>query len=160
METVTRFTVYGEAAPQGSKRGFVIKRANGSHGVAMVESSREVKSWRQQVAAAACQARASHKLATGPIRLELHFFRSRPKTHYGSGKRATRVKDSAPRYPVSKPDVDKLTRAIGDALTGILWRDDSQVVSLVACKHWGVPERCEVAVYEIDETSERESEAA
>jgi Holliday junction resolvase RusA-like endonuclease len=32
------------------------------------------------------------------------------------------------------PDLDKLIRAILDALTGVVWRDDGQVVDIVASK--------------------------
>lgn len=38
--------------------------------------------------------------------------------------------------PLGPPDVDKLARGVDDALTGMLWRDDAQVVRLVAEKRW------------------------
>jgi Holliday junction resolvase RusA-like endonuclease len=34
------------------------------------------------------------------------------------------------RYPTTKPDLDKLARAVLDALTGVYYLDDAQVVSL------------------------------
>ncbi len=37
------------------------------------------------------------------------------------------------------PDLDKLCRACLDSLTGIVWRDDSQVVRLEANKDYGAP---------------------
>jgi crossover junction endodeoxyribonuclease RusA len=47
---------------------------------------------------------------------------------------------SAPKkkqtWPVHRPDLDKLVRAVLDALTGSIIIDDSQVVSLVATKEW------------------------
>lgn len=36
---------------------------------------------------------------------------------------------SAPHYPAVKPDATKLVRAVEDALTGICWRDDAQIVN-------------------------------
>ena len=45
---------------------------------------------------------------------------------------------------VVRPDIDKICRACGDAFTGVLYEDDAQVVSLVARKHYGTPERVEV----------------
>lgn len=158
MATRIEFEVLGEAKPQGSKRGFVVRRRDGSHGVAMAESSRDVKSWRQQVAAVAFATMLGRPAIIGPVRVELHFFRARPKGHYGSGKNATAIKGSAPPHPISKPDVDKLSRAVCDALTGIVWRDDSQVIQLVACKHWGEPARCEVIV--VDATTQEQRGAA
>lgn len=43
--------------------------------------------------------------------------------------------------PVSKPDVDKLARALLDALTGVAWVDDSQVIHLSVSKHYRHPTR-------------------
>lgn len=156
--TVIRFEVLGAAKPQGSKRGFVVRRRDGSHGVAMAESCREVKSWRQQVAAQAYAAKRGGPLIAGPVEIEMHFFRVRPRTHYGAGKNATKIKPKSPKYPISAPDVDKLARAVNDALKGVIWRDDSQVVRQVACKHWGSVDRCEIVIREI--AAEQESEAA
>ena len=46
-----------------------------------------------------------------------------------------------------KPDYDKLVRAVNDPLTGILWRDDSQVFSSLVEKHYATGSTCaEVAV--------------
>jgi hypothetical protein len=46
-----------------------------------------------------------------------------------------RVHEWTPEHVV-KPDLDKLVRAVGDALTGILYRDDAQIVSLNASKRF------------------------
>ena len=35
---------------------------------------------------------------------------------------------------------DKLQRAVGDALTRLAWRDDSQIVAWHAYKHYTTPE--------------------
>lgn len=36
-----------------------------------------------------------------------------------------------------KPDLDNLVKALKDALTGIVWKDDAQIVSLCARKTYG-----------------------
>jgi crossover junction endodeoxyribonuclease RusA len=56
---------------------------------------------------------------------------------------------SAPKsriWPSRKPDADKLLRATLDALTGILWYDDAQVVEVMAAKRYGAPESVSVQV--------------
>ena len=58
----------------------------------------------------------------------MEFFFPRPKSHYRTGKHAADLKADAPLYHTNKPDVDKLERCVLDALTGVLWKDDSQVV--------------------------------
>ena len=42
-------------------------------------------------------------------------------------------------WPDRRPDLDKLCRACLDSLTGIVWRDDTQVVHLEASKDYGAP---------------------
>jgi len=39
-------------------------------------------------------------------------------------------------YPVGRPDIDNLQKTIFDALNGVLWRDDSQIVQLQARKFY------------------------
>lgn len=121
--------VVGTPAPQGSKRHV-------GHGV-MIESSKLVKPWRQDVRAAAIEAleAGGPTFPTGPVSLAVTFRVARPKGHYRTGKHAALLRDSAPVWPAVKPDVSKLVRATEDALTEAgVWRDDAQVASLVAFK--------------------------
>jgi len=85
------------------------------------------------------------------VALELTFHRARPKGHYGSGSRRDAVRPSSPAFPVTKPDSLKLGRAVEDSLTGVVFRDDSQVVEHRIAKRWGTPPRVEVAVFELSE---------
>ena len=80
------------------------------------------------------------------VEVELGFFFARPKAHFGSGRNAGTVLASAPRHMTVMPDVDKLARAALDALTGIVFKDDSQINRLIAVKGYGEPERLEVIV--------------
>lgn len=72
------------------------------------------------------------------VSVKLEFHMPRPKSHYGTGKYATRLRKSAPsEYScVAKPDLDKLVRAVLDCGTGILWVDDAQVVSISCSKRY------------------------
>lgn len=62
----------------------------------------------------------------------------RPASHYGTGRNREQVKPSAPASHTQTPDLDKLLRLVGDALTiaGVL-RDDSQIHTIIAKKQWG-----------------------
>ena len=51
--------------------------------------------------------------------------------------------------PVKKPDCDNIAKAILDALNGLAYEDDSQIVSAVILKRYGFPARVEVMLYEI-----------
>lgn len=110
------FFVPGKPAPQGSKRHV-------GRGI-LVESSKEVGPWRERVALAAHNAMSGRALFDGAVSVCLNFVLPRPK--------------SAPksRTPAAtkRPDLDKLERAVLDALTGVCFADDSQVVSLSGYK--------------------------
>jgi crossover junction endodeoxyribonuclease RusA len=107
--------VPGRPAPQGSKRHV--------GGGRMVESSKAVGPWRTMVAWHAAQVYRGAPL-DGPLRVALVFVMPRPS---GTPKRSTPA-------AIKRPDTDKLSRAVFDALSGVVWRDDSQVVELHAFK--------------------------
>ena len=142
MEPI-EFVVFGEPKPQGSKRAVPIRRKGGAivmgkHGpmTRVIDDNPQTKAWRQEVAQVASQAYAG-PLLTGPVALTLLFHRPRPKSHFGTGRNAGRLKASAPEHPTTRPDTLKLARAVEDALTGVIWRDDSQVVRQSLEKRYG-----------------------
>ncbi|MFB7496024.1 RusA family crossover junction endodeoxyribonuclease [Streptomyces sp. NPDC056161] len=120
-------TVYGAPAPQGSKSPKRNKHTNRIH---LVESSKYVKPWRDDVVAASLQARGrGWKPLTGPLAAEMIFTLTRPKTHFGTGRNSERVRPSAPWIPAGVPDLSKLARSTEDALTTAgIYRDDALVV--------------------------------
>ena len=125
--------VPGVAAPQGSKKGF--SRA-GSTRVQMVESSARVKPWRESIRAAALAEMGDDWTPIdGPVEVTITYYLPRPKSHYGTGRNAGQLKPTVPLAHTTKPDIDKLDRAVLDALTSAgVWRDDSQVWSLYPVK--------------------------
>lgn len=117
------FWVPGAPASQGSKRAFV---AGGK--AVIVEDCARNRSWRLDVAAAAAAAMGPGPAFTGPVILSAQFHFPRPGAHFGSGRNAGCLRATAPRYPGRKPDLSKIVRALEDALTGIVYRDDAQIV--------------------------------
>lgn len=128
--------VHGVPAPQGSKNAFAIKKGGAYTGrTVVVEQSRGVEPWRQAVRAEA--QRQDGRFETGPVSVDVLFWLPRPKSHYGSGRNAAKLKESAPRYHASQPDLDKLARAVLDAVVqGGAIRDDSQIAVLHAEKFY------------------------
>lgn len=127
MSDTIEFTVAGVPAPQGSKRGFV----RGTR-VVMVESSSRLMPYRAAVAAEARFA-WPHPPLTESVTLDVVFTFVRPRSHLN---KIGVARPSAPPSP-ARPDLDKLLRAIGDAMTGIIYRDDSQISSITATKAYG-----------------------
>ncbi len=111
-------TVLGTPMPKGSKsfKGMV----NG-HAV-MVESSKGLKPWAEAVKWAALE-HGGHQ--TGPVNVQLMFTMPKPKS--APKRRRT--------FPDKKPDLDKLVRAVFDALVAVgTIEDDARVISLRAYK--------------------------
>lgn len=51
--------------------------------------------------------------------------------------------------PTKKPDVDNVLKGVMDALTGVIWQDDSQVCDIVCVKRYSENPRIEFYVYDI-----------
>ena len=121
-------TAYGLPAPQGSKRHV-------GRGV-MVESSKNVKPWREAVKAAALDTQhPGWLLLDEPLAVEMVFTFARPRGHYRTGRNAHLLRENAPTRPATLPDLSKLVRSTEDALTDAgIWRDDARVVECTARK--------------------------
>ena len=138
------FQVIGHPQPGGSKKAFPIRRAGRLTGqVAVTDSNPRAKQWAQHVIAAAITATDQHHNGwtplTGPLLLDVLFVLPRPAGHYGTGRNTQTVRAGAPSHPHVRPDVTKLIRVVEDALTGIVWRDDAQIVNQHARKRYGHP---------------------
>lgn len=107
----------------------------GSH--AGVYTPAKADAWKAAVALAV--AREMAEPWGGPLHVGVTFQMPRPKGHYGSGRNSDKVKPGAPIAPTGRPDLDNLVKAVLDALRGIAWGDDTQVVSLHARKVWADP---------------------
>lgn len=83
----------------------------------------------------------------GPVAVRVTFEFARPGSHYGTGKNAAYIKDSAPVWHSQTPDVDKCLRLVCDALTvaGVV-RDDRQVALTRAAKTWAAQDRTRLEV--------------
>jgi Holliday junction resolvase RusA-like endonuclease len=113
------FQVYGDPIPQGSKRAFIVK----DRAVVVDTNAPKLRTWRAEMVEAARSAMDDEQFG-GPVEVEIFFFLRSPK----------RAKF---KYPATRPDIDKLTRAVLDALTasGVI-RDDAQVTDLTAHKRY------------------------
>ena len=122
--------VYGTPAPQGSK----VHVGNGR----MIESSKKVGPWREDVKLAALRAldeTPSWDRHHALVQLHVTFTLARPAFHFRTGKAAHLLRPGAPPLPGLKPDLDKLLRSTGDALTTAgVYDDDARIVQVFARK--------------------------
>lgn len=118
------FFVPGRVAPQGSKRYVGGNKASGGR---FIEASKYLPAWRSAVTESAKQAIAAHDWVTvdGPVEMTITFYIDRPAS----------ISEKKRPLPIVPPDIDKLCRAILDALTNAgVYGDDGQVVKLHASK--------------------------
>ena len=119
------FHVPGVPATKGSWRPIKLKSGK----VFMKPDAPRYGSWTADVKSAAMAAGVKCQ-ETGTLQMTLTFFMQRPKDHYRKSGGVPLVKITAPNFHGKKPDGDKLERCIMDALTGIAYKDDSQVAVL------------------------------
>lgn len=114
------FHVPGVAVPKGSRSTFRGRS---------VESSKRWPEWKERVQLHAIEARGKAaiqgrtKRFLDAITITVTFMLPKPQR---------------PKHErhITRPDLDKLVRGINDALTGILWEDDSQVTVIMAVKRY------------------------
>lgn len=112
VEPILAFAVYGVPAPQGSKQGFI----RGGK-VVLKEQSAGLDPWRKAVRQVATMAVTEWSRATGKRWVALNEpVVIRPSITMPPTKAAT---SSHRVYCTSTPDLDKLLRAIGDALSPV-----------------------------------------
>jgi crossover junction endodeoxyribonuclease RusA len=106
---INSFFVAGEPVTQGSMNVF--------RGRAVHRNAAKLMEWRNTIAS-----RYQGDIHSGPMSIQLDFILIKPRT-------------SVRTYP--RLDIDKLIRAVLDALTGHAYKDDSQVISVIATKAFG-----------------------
>jgi len=134
------FEVHGIAQPKGSAKAFVpfkwaadAVRAAKATGqpkpprAIVTQDNPRSKGWEQLVAEQA-QTVAAEGAFFGPIVVAVTFALPRP---LGLPQKI--------RHHVKHLDLDKLVRSVLDALTGVLYLDDKQVVEVHARKYYAVP---------------------
>ena len=116
---IVTFRVFGIAQPKGSTKAFMVK---GRPFPVVTSDNPKAKGWQQLVGEQA-QTVAQAGLFVGPVAVAIVFQLPRP---ISLPKRIV--------HHLTAPDIDKLARCCLDGLTGVLYRDDSQVVELRARK--------------------------
>jgi crossover junction endodeoxyribonuclease RusA len=131
------FAVEGIPKTKGSMKAL----RRGSR-VVVINDSERTGAWeaRIRVAARAAARSVAFRPLSGPVCVSVTFRLPRPVS---SIRRDGTPRARADLFPVKKRsgDLDKLQRPVLDALTGIAWEDDAQVIAVAAQKTWANREK-------------------
>ena len=82
---------------------------------------------------------------TGPVSVRIVFLMPIPKSVTKARKAAM---EAQTERPITKPDADNLAKAVMDAINGIAYKDDNQVVDLSVSKYYGTAPKIMIRVRE------------
>ncbi len=156
-----RIVVAGHPEPAGSKKAMVIYKGKGANRkplmkdgrlvIAVVDANPDAATWKKHVAAAV-RSKFREQPWKGALRVRFTFYVLRPAGHFNDPETRQRLnkKGRENPHPTKRPDVLKLSRGVEDALTGIVWVDDSQIVDENLTKAYDENEGVEIEVSKIE----------
>lgn len=118
--------VPGEPKPQQRPRSRAVKK-NGKWISMAYNAKGPDMDYRTRVADIAAREMKGSELLSGALIMQINFWITKPKS-----------KPKWKSLPDVKPDIDNLVKAVKDALEGIVFANDSQVCTLVACKKYTI----------------------
>lgn len=135
------FTVPGQPVPKGrpkfARRGSFVQ----------AYTPEKTASYENLVKVHAAQAMQGTAPMSGPLALMLTLFVQIPK----STTKRDRARISAGTFhPTKKPDLDNVLKAVTDAMNGIVYEDDAQIVRITTMKRYGDTPRAIVHVLRFD----------
>jgi Holliday junction resolvase RusA-like endonuclease len=126
---------YGKGRPRASSRGGFVRLYTPAATVA----------YEGEIARLAEIARAEWPVMATPMSLRVIAHHPIPVSWPKKKQQAALAGDLIP----GKPDLDNVAKAVLDALNGVIYLDDKQVVRLVAEKKYSFEPRVEVYVHEV-----------
>lgn len=107
------------------------------------------RDYKQYIRMAATQQVGTTPPLEGALALGMCVYRAIPKSF---SKRRREAAERGEVRPITKPDLDNYVKAAKDALKGIVWQDDSQIVAYVEPfgKFYSERPRIEITVTQIE----------
>ncbi|MBY9081035.1 RusA family crossover junction endodeoxyribonuclease [Paenibacillus sp. HN-1] len=134
-----QFTVFGEPVAQGRPK---FSTAGGFTRAYDPKKSRDYKDYVRLAA----QDYAPAALLDGPLGIAVIAYRPTPKSF---SKKKAAAAERGEILPVSKPDADNYLKGVKDALKGVIWKDDSQVVDAFVQKRYSAKPRIEIKIKQL-----------
>ena len=140
MSAAIRFMVPGKPVGKGRPRIGKV----GRH--ARMFTPEKTVSYEGLVGWTAAQAMVGRAMVLGPVQVNLSIAMDVPAS-WSKVKQARALEGR--EFPTTKPDMDNVIKAIFDALNGVVWKDDVQVVALSTSKTYGAAPGVTVEVWEV-----------
>ncbi|HBP0025100.1 TPA: RusA family crossover junction endodeoxyribonuclease [Pseudomonas aeruginosa] len=134
---IIKFSVDG--VPRGKGRP---RAARTGAGVRMY-TPKQTEDYERSIAMAAQKALAGRPLIAGPVLIELRMFHPIPRS-WSKKRQAMALIGEV--MPTVKCDADNCLKAVCDALNGVAWKDDTQVVNVMLAKRYAEVPRVEVKI--------------
>ena len=136
-----RFVISGPAVPQGRPRLTTV------NGYARAYTPTQTRKYQRHVQNCVLEQGKPKELLKGVLRVDTVEYRAIPKS-MNKTRRMKAIKGEI--RPGKRPDIDNIEKAIWDALTGLVWKDDAQVVDGTRVKYYSNTPRVEVTVEELE----------
>lgn len=130
MSLLACFHVAGAAVGKGRPRF----ARRGAHVIAYTPE--KTKTYEARIKSAALEAMAGGQITTCAVHVDI-VIHVEPPASWSKKKRAEAFADVV--YPMGKPDIDNVTKGILDAMNGIVYADDKQVVRMTVVKRYFEP---------------------
>lgn len=115
-----------EPKPKERPRAAII----GGH--ARIFTPKTTEAYEKEIRAAWIRANGD-KPEEGPLRARIYFGLPIPKSETKANKLAMVLRKV---FPVKRPDLDNLDKAVLDALNGVAYKDDCQIVTMLSKKNY------------------------
>lgn len=135
------FTIPGE--PQGKARARTVRN---KHTGAIVSYTPEKTVFYEKMIAFAYKQKTTQNFESVPVVVAIYAYYGIPKS-WSNKKKTGAIKGLI--LPTKKPDVDNIAKVVCDALNGVAYKDDSQIVRLFVHKRYSHVPRVEVEIFDI-----------
>jgi Holliday junction resolvase RusA-like endonuclease len=136
------FTIPGEPCAKGRPR-----MGRSKSGFAVAYTPEKTRTREGVIASIAMDAMKGREPFTGPVSVSILAYLGIPKSW---PKKRIADPDTWGR-PTKKPDADNLLKLVTDALNGIGYKDDSQIVTVLCAKFWASNPRTDIWIEEVQD---------
>ena len=140
-----KIIVPGEPTPKGRPRARITDTTRARRFISFYQPA-DTKNYERRVGHEARQAMRGRGVLLGALRLEVVVHLSPPASWSATKKEKAHL---GMILPTSRPDADNFLKLAADALNGICWHDDAQIVDMSVKKRYSQNPSLEIEIFAI-----------